>query len=430
MTTLQFIERLAETPQGAALAGHDPVRLRNALTAAAYDFERLGEVQGLYFKARAKMLAVFTGIAVAFALNLDAAALYKELSTNAQLSSRLALLAESPALAKLQADAVSLPSSSSDAILSIEHLSDITLNLQAMGLPVGRSMFPHCENYKLVSSAAPANILLATAPMDGFPSKAPEIGAGVQGIEPAGESAAAALTFGSEMTPAAGSLEADRDSTAIASPVPSENRASDDIPGGAPIALAHSASGRYRDMRCAGEAQAKVNAVWSLSYAEFLASKRGIELEAVPTLHLEWHEHVANWLDYRIARLEVIGHNPETFIMWVLGVGLAGGLLGLGAPFWFGLFARAASVVAPAARAALSPAVGSGYISTTTSAGSDQPGIRPSITRNPDDLVRGFMIALGRGTDMGAASVAELAKSDGPPPGFESGTRPPVREPS
>ena len=59
------------------------------------------------------------------------------------------------------------------------------------------------------------------------------------------------------------------------------------------------------------------------------------------------------WFSYRGHRMAAIGNNLQSFLMWALGVIVAGGLLGLGAPFWFKIFNRLSAMAIPAARATL-----------------------------------------------------------------------------
>lgn len=337
MSTLEFIEQLAETPQGAALAGHDREGLRAALAAAAYDFERLGESQGVYFRSRAKFLSVITGIVVAFFVNIDAIALYKELASNATLSARISTLGESGAL-------LALGDSVNAGTISVEQANELRTNLAgaaseftSLGIPVGRSMFPHCQGY--VKSPGPAQ-----ASQEGSDAPLPD-----------------------------------------------------------PLDT-------FVDDRCALSAQEDVNATWAQTYAQFLDDE-GIEAS--------W----GNWFSYRWQRITAVFNNFQTFFMWFIGVIIAGGLLGLGAPFWFKLFTRGAALVAPMARAQLAAAPAANA-PTRVEARPEDTTVRNPTHASVEDLERGYLTVLGR-TDLLRTPAESL--SGGPVPGREYGVRPPVR---
>ncbi|MEM1114831.1 MAG: hypothetical protein AAGI11_23170 [Pseudomonadota bacterium] len=296
MSTLQFIERLAETPEGKALAGHDRSRLRRALTAAAYDFERLGEAQTAYFRSRANMVSVLAGIAVAFFVNLDAITLYKELAANQTLSARLAVMDDVQRVALVQGNASEGQSLTPGEVFASPEFSSVRADFLDMGVPVGRSMFPYCD---------------VSVDVDG-----------------------------------------------------SDNA--------------------YRDARCSTDA-------------------------------------------LTLSRL--IGNIPTT-VMWLLGVLLAGGLLGLGAPFWFRLFARGAAIVAPMARLTLTsppPGTSSPKAEVTATVPADRLGaVRKPLDLRPAELERAYLTVLGRGTEVELDDeTGSPVQPSQPPPGRIVGTLPP-----
>ncbi len=327
MTTLQFIERLAETPQGAALAYHDRPGMRAALGAAAYEYERLGEAQGEYFKSRANLISVATGVLVALVVNIDAIALYKELSANALLSSQLTQVVNASRF-----EASGETGADPEIASLISQVSRQSGGFSQLGVPVGRAMFPHCEGH---------------------------------------------TEFGSDAL-----------------------------------------KSQYRDMRCGLEDQRRANDTWKESFGEFVTSRPGAaEAGSI--------EKIGYWFQYRGKRIAAIGNNPGTFAFWAVGVLIAGGLLGLGAPFWFKLFSRAAAIVAPAARATLA----ANAAPTRTAPVTPQPPtvrtIRNGQTEDPDELERGFLMVLGRGAEAFAAPTDQEITGNTPPPGREYGTRPP-----
>ncbi|MEM7460304.1 MAG: hypothetical protein AAF331_12625 [Pseudomonadota bacterium] len=343
LSTLQFIESLAETKEGAALARHEPGSLREALTTAAYQYERLGETQSEYFQSRAKLLSVIVGLVVAVFINFDAITVYKELSTNAALSSRLTLAMDQEKLNLVQkvagADDTELESSS----LMTPAIQQAAGDLRALGIPIGRKMFPHCEGYShtptdqvMVSNSSQAEAVVAT---------------------------------------------------------------------------------EYFDRRCGKSRQQTVNQTWALSFHDFLKMENASPSGVMDT--------AGHWISYRGHRVAAIGNNLQSFLMWALGVIVAGGLLGLGAPFWFKIFNRLSAIAIPAAR-------------TTLAAPPKAPGappvlvkvsdVRPAATSDPEDLERGFLTVIGRNKVMVSAEEANadgLGRLEDALPGIKRGERPP-----
>ncbi|MEM7327696.1 MAG: hypothetical protein AAF437_03080 [Pseudomonadota bacterium] len=342
MSTLQFIESLAETKEGAALANHQPGQLREALTTAAYQYERLGETQSEYFQSRAKLISVIVGMVVAVFINFDAITVYKELSTNAALSSRLTLAMDQEKLNLVQkvagADGTELESSS----LMTPAIQQAAGDLRALGIPIGRKMFPHCEGYS--------------------------------------------------HTPT------DRSYSNV------RNRAE------AVVAT------EYFDTRCGKSRQQTVNQTWALSFADFLQKER-----ATPTGYVDTAGY---WFRYRGHRIGAIGNNLQSFLMWALGIVVAGGLLGLGAPFWFKIFNRLSAMAIPAARATLTAPPKSQEGQTVMIKASD---VRPANTSDPDDLERGFLTVIGRNKVMISATEANadgIGRLEDARPGIKRGERP------
>jgi len=343
LTTLQFIESLAETKEGATLARHRPGQLREALTTAAYQYERLGETQTEYFQSRAKLLSVIVGLVVAVFINFDAIAVYKELSTNAALSSRLTLAMDQEKLNLVQkvggADDADLESSS----LMTPAIQQAAGDLRALGIPIGRKMFPHCEGYSHTS-------LSTTTRVTSGPSEAIMVD-------------------------------------------------------------------EYFDKRCGKTSQQRVNQTWAMSFDEFLT-----EEQATPTA---FFDTAGYWLSYRGHRVSVIGNNLQSFLIWALGVIVAGGLLGLGAPFWFKVFNRLSAMAMPVARATLSApskAPGAPPILVKSSE------VRPALSSDPEDLERGFLTVIRKNQVMVSAAEAEadeIGRLEDALPGIKRGARPP-----
>jgi hypothetical protein len=170
LSTLQFVEQLAQTDIGERLAGLDRDRLRRELSAMAHRFERLGEAQFDYFKRRAKAISVLTALTVVVFANVDAIFLFKTLvrdqtlanvtiqrleSTEFEQSSARAVAQLQQLSANLdetsnaagevtpaQLDAVSRDVGAPHAMFQTAQASSNAF--QSMGLPVGSGMFPFC----------------------------------------------------------------------------------------------------------------------------------------------------------------------------------------------------------------------------------------------------------------------------------------------
>jgi len=303
LTTLQFIEGLAETPEGRLLAKQSPEGLRSSLRTVAYEFERLGESQTAYFRSRANLLSVLVGMAVALFVNFDAIAVYKELSRNSELSARLTLTAQQDFAAGFRADAGSNGAGSENKVSG---------NMQSLGIPTGRKMFPHCEGYAYTD-------LVKT-------------------------------------------------NTAT-----QEATVNDD----------------YIDVRCGKARQQVVNRVWGTSFAQYLAQKN---VESPGVLRRSYL-----WLEYRGGRVAAVGSNLQTFLLWLLGIIVAGGLMGMGAPFWFRIFSRLSTITMPAAQATLNQASASdrqkAIAATAAKEGND---VRPTGSSNPEILERAYLTVLSK----------------------------------
>ena len=259
LSPIEFIENLAETPEGAALRHHGRAGLRRALTIAAYQFERIGDRQAEYFRARAKVLSVLVGIGVAFFANFDALTIYNSLATNTAMSARVSLAIDHQKLELLRASAQGDPGREVTSFLAGDNgWSSLATDVRDLGIPIGRKMYPYCEDYDPAEPTVTAN-------------------------------------------------------------------------------AAHSKI--YYDQRCGTERQLKINnEIWKKTFKEY---RDGLGADK------SWF--VIDWLGYRTNRILAVRDNLSTVAMWLLGVLVGGGLLGLGAPFWFGVFSRLSSIATPAA---------------------------------------------------------------------------------
>jgi len=69
---VQLAEQVANTPMGDRLAALPADRQKAELSALVYQFNRLGDAQSAYFKARAMVMSVLVAISFAFVANVDA----------------------------------------------------------------------------------------------------------------------------------------------------------------------------------------------------------------------------------------------------------------------------------------------------------------------------------------------------------------------
>jgi hypothetical protein len=329
LSTLQFSEQLARTDVGKAMGDHDRDRMKQALSQAAYEFERYGAAQTDYFKRRAKTLSVLVAMVFAFTANVDAIHLFRTLMTEQGAADRViglmntdevqqqsvqaaaaadrmqALVTQLDAnpnaalspdtLAALKADANTLDSNISTLSSKIGEAKTATGSLAGLGLPIGRTAYPHC--------AAP----------DTGGDRAAEV------AKPAGDT---------------------RCKASEASYI-------------APVSL--------------GIANIQVQPPWRLFNFDGA--------------------------------------------LWIIGVLGAGGLLGLGAPFWFDAFRRLAAIAMPL------KAQQAAAMSTAPDGAPRQTQARDHGAADAETLTRGYEIAAGRPIGADAASGAP----DTPPLGRRVG---------
>ena len=315
MTTLQFIEALANTPEGAKRAKQTPEGLRASIRTAAYEFERLGEVQSEYFRSRANVLSVIAGLAVALFVNFDAIAVYKELARNQELSARLTLAVDHQMVATIAGQ------ENLSALEMQSNFKESAENIRALGIPTGRKMFPHCEGYEFTQQVNPFDLN------------------------------AGSTTYAERL-----------------------------------------AVEQYVDPRCGKARQQRVNQIWQLSYGQYIGYKNEVRSQSAPPVAANaW-----TWVQFRTTRVMAVFGNLQTFALWLLGTLLAGGLLGLGAPFWFKLFSRVSRIAMPAANAAIAASqltTARQPIAVNETANED---VRPLGTSNPQILEQGYLTVLSR----------------------------------
>ena len=292
LTTLQFVEQLAQTDQGRRIGQLDVGAMRGELTRLAYQFERYGEAQLDYFRRRAKTLSVAVAIAFAAFANIDAFALFSFYARDQAEANRIitAVEAAAPALRQTaqQAETAAAQYTTPEAAerAAITSAVQQSAALGVWGLPIGEVMFPLCS----------------------------------------------------------------------AGPSP--------------------------DPRCAGVAPAlKLFARPDRVQFDFSQPPSG------------WLNTDAAWVVYPAAPrwMTLALTSPHTSV-WLVGVLLAGGLMGLGAPFWFDMFRTFAMAASPW-RTRAPPQ--SGDPSTTQREARYGNVSRRARTSDPEDLLRGFLIASG-----------------------------------
>jgi len=309
LTTLQFVEQLAQTDQGRRLGQLDVGSMRAELTRLAYQFERYGEAQLDYFRRRAKTLSVVVAIAFAAFANVDAFALFSFYARDQAQANRIINAVES-AEATLRSSseqaataAAQITSAEAAERAALTSMTQQSAALGAWGLPIGEVMFPLC-------SAGPSP-----------------------------DPRCAART---------GHL------TVLTRPD-------------------------------------RLRVDFSNPPAQWIDTSRA--MVAVPS--------APNWMTLALT-------SPHTSV-WLLGVLLAGGLMGLGAPFWFDMFRTFAMAASPW-RTRAPPQGGEAVSQRDIRYGSVS---RRARTSDPDDLVRGFLISSGIAPHDGAQPLpgARVASS-------------------
>ncbi len=175
MSTLQFVEQLAQTPQGRRLAQLDGAALRSRLVTLAYQFERLGESQLDYFRKRAQVVSVLVAVAFAAAANVDAFTLFTRFLNNSEQAAAVVAQVQDQRLDNLTVDArlaianlearVDSAQDGAPASAAVrEDLQSLGESLRAIqgvgreasesGLPIGGVMFPFCGAPSIAAAAS------------------------------------------------------------------------------------------------------------------------------------------------------------------------------------------------------------------------------------------------------------------------------------
>lgn len=157
LTTIAFAERLARTDVGRLVlqevkAGSDLV-----LTDLCRSFERFGRASSEVFRKWAQVTSICVGVAVAFAVNIDAGRLVGAMLNDPELRTTLIQQAEAAREASEAAEAsLSKVQAMGEADQlsqdQVEEIKAATAGLlaevsaaQALGLPVGWRYFPYCQ---------------------------------------------------------------------------------------------------------------------------------------------------------------------------------------------------------------------------------------------------------------------------------------------
>lgn len=118
LTPIEFIERIAETDVGKAIAAEGAARKAAIIDDLALKFERFGEDSRAYFRQRAMTMSIFIAIAFALVGNIDAVRLFRGLLDNP--AAREYLLAQADKITAPFAGTEETPSKGSEKSKSAE----------------------------------------------------------------------------------------------------------------------------------------------------------------------------------------------------------------------------------------------------------------------------------------------------------------------
>jgi hypothetical protein len=146
LSTLQFIEQLAQTPIGQSLADLPRGARAQALKVAAYQYERFGEQQSAYFQSRARVVSVLVAIVFAFALNVDAVNIFDRLYRDIGVrDSVMSLVSPTPPEAAAATGPTPENTQGDLARQAAEQGARETVaELKSLGIPIGFAAYPYC----------------------------------------------------------------------------------------------------------------------------------------------------------------------------------------------------------------------------------------------------------------------------------------------
>jgi len=156
LTTLEFIERLAETPAGRGLMSEAERRGRKYLETFLKDlaskYEDFGEGATEYFKRRARLVSVLVAIGLAFSLNVNAIHLFKSFLVDKK--ARLAIIEQGNSVAAglkeqeaalqkvIKTGAEDEKKNLQEIEENVQKLRETAKTLAATGIPIGWDTAP------------------------------------------------------------------------------------------------------------------------------------------------------------------------------------------------------------------------------------------------------------------------------------------------
>ena len=161
LSTMQFVQRMADTETGRSLYQQAQMRGREALDTTIRDvarrFEELGSDASEYFGARTRLVSVVISILLVFALNVDALRLFKTYMSNDALRQSVIAQSESmqntfqeraaaaeETLIQLRAGDVSQRENLEALKASNERILEQLEAIDKQALPIGWEYFPYC----------------------------------------------------------------------------------------------------------------------------------------------------------------------------------------------------------------------------------------------------------------------------------------------
>jgi hypothetical protein len=158
LSTLQFIEQMAQTPIGQTLAELPRTARARALGVAAYQYERFGEQQSAYFQSRARIVSVLVAMVFAFALNIDALNIFDRLYRDIGVRDSVLSMVDGGVSAQAATGAAqnAVPGASEAALAQRAvdaGAQGAVAELKSLGIPIGFGAFPYCVGPTSVNDA-------------------------------------------------------------------------------------------------------------------------------------------------------------------------------------------------------------------------------------------------------------------------------------
>ncbi len=153
LSTVEFIERLAETPIGRKVIDEGKEKAEKTIDEFALKFERFGDNARAYFRGRAHFISILVAVCLAFFGNIHSAKLFNGFLHDPELTEKWVTQADSimDAYKKIEdqsgqinKEETSFQKTASETKRALSEASKKMSQLATEGLPVGEKYYPIC----------------------------------------------------------------------------------------------------------------------------------------------------------------------------------------------------------------------------------------------------------------------------------------------